>query len=283
MSEDIPPNEVPKKALAGDFPGRFREIISDPINLLIERHPMAGTVEEGLVTLHNGHRVPLRGPGSYYETFSDILIYNRGVHEPLEEWAFQEVLKLLPESPVMLELGAYWGHYSMWMQQQRPDSSVHLVEPAPDNLDAGRENFARHGYRGQFLRALVGRGHFTVDDWMERQEMEHLDILHSDIQGHELDMIAGAATSLGEKRISYLFVSTHGQDLHQAVIRELEKHDYRMDISADFDSGTSSFDGMLLATRKSLPRPVPANPPGRVEWLGMDSVSRVRVLDSFVS
>ena len=32
---------LPDKAAGADFIGRFREIISDPINLLIERHAMA--------------------------------------------------------------------------------------------------------------------------------------------------------------------------------------------------------------------------------------------------
>jgi hypothetical protein len=40
-------------------------------------------------------------------------VLNRGVHEPLEEFVFQEVLKRLPEACAMIELGAYWGHYSM--------------------------------------------------------------------------------------------------------------------------------------------------------------------------
>jgi hypothetical protein len=31
------------------------------------------------------------------------------VHEPLEEYVFQEVLRTMPEAPMMLELGAYWA------------------------------------------------------------------------------------------------------------------------------------------------------------------------------
>lgn len=102
------------KAGASDFHGRFREIVSDPLNLLIPRHPLAGTMDGDHVVLHNGNRVPLQGPGAYYGNFSDILVINRGVHEPLEEFAFQTVLTGLPAQPTMLELGAYWGHYSMW-------------------------------------------------------------------------------------------------------------------------------------------------------------------------
>jgi hypothetical protein len=98
---------LPSKASADDFLGRFREIVSDPINLLIERVPMAGVVQGNVVILHNGNQVPLSGDGSYYGDFSHILVINRGVHEPLEEYVFQEMLKQLDDRPLMLELGAY--------------------------------------------------------------------------------------------------------------------------------------------------------------------------------
>lgn len=81
---------------------RYREIISDPINVLIRRVPEAGYVDgSGLVVLHNGNRVPLEGNFAYYEEFSDILLLNRGVHEPLEEFCFQQVLrKIITPFPV---------------------------------------------------------------------------------------------------------------------------------------------------------------------------------------
>lgn len=92
--------EMNTKADATDFLGRFREIISDPLNLLIKRHPFAGTVDDDFVYLHNGNKVPLTGPYSYYGDFSDILVINRGVHEPLEEYVFQELLNILPISRI---------------------------------------------------------------------------------------------------------------------------------------------------------------------------------------
>ena len=55
--------KIPPKA--HDYAGRFREVISDPLNLLIERVPDAGFVEDGLVTLHNGVRAPIEGKGAY--------------------------------------------------------------------------------------------------------------------------------------------------------------------------------------------------------------------------
>jgi hypothetical protein len=37
------------KTASNDFLGRFREVVSDPLNLLIDRDPQAGMVEDGLV------------------------------------------------------------------------------------------------------------------------------------------------------------------------------------------------------------------------------------------
>lgn len=149
-----------EKAQAADFRGRFREIVSDPLNLLVARHPQAGMVDGNDVVLHNGHRVPLRGELAYYDNFNDILIINRSVHEPLEEYAFQQVLLQLSEEPSMLELGAYWAHHSMWVQQVRPKAQNHLVEPEEKRLAVGRANFAKNKYTGRFTLAFVGRGQF---------------------------------------------------------------------------------------------------------------------------
>jgi hypothetical protein len=251
---------VPPKAPAADFLGRFREIVSDPLNLLIERHPLAGSIEGNVVVLHNGLRVPVVGPRAYYGDFAMILVVNRGVHEPVEEYAFQVVLDRLPERPTMLELGAYWGHYSMWLKQRRPDATVHLVEPHPENLAAGAENFARAGFSASFHQALVGPGAFEVDGFLESAGIERLEVLHSDIQGAELAMLDGAARALGRHAVDYAFVSTHSTPLHAAVADRLQRFGYRIEVSSSFE-GTTSHDGFLLATSPCVARVFEAFPP----------------------
>lgn len=121
--------------------GRFREILSDPLNLLIRRVPTAGhVIRGGLVVLHNGNVVPRRGRGSYYGDFSDILVINRGVHEPLEEFCFQRVLGTLANTtPTMIEVGAYWAHYSMWLKSLYRDARCILAEPCRSHLLCGRK------------------------------------------------------------------------------------------------------------------------------------------------
>lgn len=251
MSEQPIP---PKKASPEDFFGRYREVISDPLNLLIERVPEAGVVEGDEVCLHNGHRVRWQGSGAYYGAFSQLLIFNRGVHEPLEEYVFQEVLRTLPEAPRMIELGAYWAHYSMWLKKVRPAATTIMVEADPDNLEVGRENFARNGYAGEFIKAMVASCHWELDRFFRARRFEHLDVLHVDIQGYELHLLKGARSTLLKKLVDYVFISTHSQDLHQSVVSDLRGFGYRVEVSSDYDHETTSFDGFVFASSPNAPQ-----------------------------
>jgi hypothetical protein len=242
-----------QKAQADDFLGRFREVISDPLNLLIERVPLAGVVENSEVYLHNGNRVPIAGSEAYYGSFSELLILNRGVHEPLEEYVFQQVLRRLGEEPMMIELGAYWGHYSMWLKKIKPHAAVILVEPEAENLTAGMKNFERNGFRGKFIKDTVGHNGLIVDKFLKENSYSHLDILHSDIQGYEMEMLDGCVSSLQNRQIDYLLISTHSQDLHHQVEDALAKFGYRVEVSSDFDNDTTSYDGFILSSRPDLP------------------------------
>ena len=262
------------KAASGDFLGRFREVISDPLNLLIERVPMAGYVDGDQVYLHNGLRVPVAGPGAYYGPFSQILVINRGVHEPLEEFVFQEVLKCLPEAPSMIELGAYWGHYSMWLKKARPKADVILVEPDPACLKAGQDNFARNGFEGEFIQAFVGNGKFQVDEFFRNRKIRKLDILHTDIQGFEVEMLGGARDVLTRRRVQYLFISTHSQQIHGTIVERLGELGYRVEISSDFDVQTTSFDGFVFA---SSPDVAPVFE--KISILGREEIAQCRPAD----
>jgi hypothetical protein len=262
------------KATASDFLGRFREVVSDPLNLLIERVPMAGFVVDGQVYLHNGLRVPVTGPGTYYGSFSQLLVINRGVHEPVEEFVFQEVLKRLPDDPSMIELGAYWGHYSMWFKKERPNGEVILVEPEAEFLKAGQDNFVRNGLKGEFIQAFVGTGKFEIGDFFRSRKIKKLDILHTDIQGFELEMLEGAKDVLARRRVDYLFISTHSQQIHEQVIDRLNNLGYCVEISSDFDAQTTSFDGFVFASSPEV-RPVF----GKISILGREEIAQCRPAD----
>jgi len=279
-----PSNGRYPRAHAQDNYGRFREIIMDPLNLLIERVPEAGYVEGDKVTLHNGVKVTFAGPQAYYDGFSSIFIFNRGVHEPLEEFVFQSLMTKLPDDAVMIELGAYWGHYSMWLKKIKPAAQVILVEPDASNLQVGRSNFINNGLEGEFIQSFVGHGHFGIDEFFEKRNIRRLHLLHSDIQGHELEMLDGAKTALESDLVDYIFISTHTQNLHEEVIDRLGKYNYRVEVASGYDGETTSFDGLVFASSKRL-EPVfeDFKPMGRLEILKSNKDARVRYLNEVLA
>jgi hypothetical protein len=246
-------NKLPK-ADADDFIGRFREIILDPLNIAIHRHPHSGYLIEGRTVLHNGLSVPAKGEGSYYSDFSAILLINRGVHEPLEEFVFQQILAQLRPNPVMLELGAYWGHYSMWLKNSHPAANVIMVEPDETNLRAGIENFKFNNLNGKFINSFVAKDRFEVDTFLQNENIDRLDILHSDVQGYEIEMLDGCKMTLSEKRTDYLFISTHSQALHEEALEKVASFGYRIEISSNSEGETTSCDGFIFASSPNIPQ-----------------------------
>jgi len=230
---------------------RFREIISDPHNILIERVPNAGYVANNCVILHNGNIVSL---DSYYGRFSDILILNRGVHEPLEEYCFQQVLKIMPAAPTMLELGAYWAHYSMWLMRVRREAKCFILEPDDHHMDVGKLNILMNNYRATHISGLIGKNHLNVDKIMSDNNIDYIDILHSDIQGYEIDMLEEAKIAFENSKIGYAFISTHSQELHDDVLSIITNHNYNIIVSSDFLTHTTSYDGFVLASSNKVPK-----------------------------
>lgn len=241
--------EQQARAEPDDELGRFREIVSDPLNLLIDRVPEAGYIDrDGYVVLHNGHRVAPEGEHAYYGRFSDILVINRGVHEPLEEFVFQELLRIFSgAAPVMIELGAYWAHYSMWLKRVCPQATCIMVEPDEHKLAVGRDNFARHGYAGEFLQQFVGDEGFRLDPFVAERRLRMIDVLHCDIQGYEIAMIEHAQQTFKERRVGSAFISTHSEEIHQAIASKLTSFGYRIEVSSPYEQHTTSHDGFIFA------------------------------------
>ena len=94
----------------------------------------------------------------------------------------------------------------------------------------------------------------SVDGFMTRHGLKEVSILHSDIQGHEVEMLRGAAQGLSRHQICHIFISTHGLGVHAQCLRILRKFDYRI-IAEHTTDESYSVDGLIVATcDNSLPR-----------------------------
>ena len=223
---------------------------------------------ESYQVMHNGVRVKL---GGYYGDLNTVIIEKlRGHHEPQEEKVFYKVLGELPETAVMIEAGSYWGYYSLWFKKERPAGSVFLIEPLEERMEIGKSNFKMNNVKGKFLRAYVGATsepahdvrmegttvqgieRISIDDFMDRYGLARIDLLHADVQGAEFDLLKGAERALSGGKISYIFISTHGTQVHHDCIERLAKHHFR--IVASHTRGESfTTDGLIVAKHEAVP------------------------------
>ena len=246
-----------RKKINDHWRKRIQLVLEAPDNRKIKRVKDAGQIIGGYQIMHNGLRI-LRG--SYYgNPMAVMLKKNKGVHEPQEEFVFQEIISLLPKAPVMLELGSYWAHYSLWLKKVRPDATIYLVEPDLMNLRMGIDNCLANNFSGIFIHSAIGDRSeltsadkicFCVDDLMKIYGIEFIDILHADIQGNELLMLEGTMVSFENRLIGYVFLSTHSDELHQQCQDFLKRYDFTILCEADLDA-SYSYDGLIVAKSNS--------------------------------
>lgn len=232
----------------GNYINRFRDVISDPNNLFIERHELAGKIEGDKIYLHNGIKIF----NEYYSNFSDVLSYNLGVHEPSEERAFQKVLSKLKPNSTMVELGSYWAFYSIWFMKQTPNSISYCIEPSDYNIDLGKKNFELNSLNYEITPGLISNDSINVSEFIKNKNIDLLDILHCDIQGNELIMLNQIKEDLVQRKIKYIFVSTHSNELHNDCLKFLPSVGYKILCSCDFDYETYQWDGFILSCPNEL-------------------------------
>jgi FkbM family methyltransferase len=217
--------------------------------------------------MHNGIKIRLR---SYYDDLNKTIIEKlHGHHEPQEELVFYRVLQQLPESPVMIEVGSYWGYYSLWFKKEKPAGSVYLIEPLDGHLEAGKGNFKANHMKGEFFKAYVGSTSMpahtvkmegeivkdvekiTIDDFMERHGIPYIDLLHADVQGAEFDLVKGAERALGAGKLSYIFISTHGAKVHNDCMGLLARYNFQI-IATHTRAESFTTDGLIVARNKKI-------------------------------
>ena len=143
--------------------------------------------------MHNGIKILLN---SYYDVqwITDVIYALKGHHEPQEEKCFFEILKYIPDNATMIELGSYWAYYSLWFASQIPGAANYMIEPDPQRLEIGKKNFQLNNKTGFFFRGYAGNildrdpdirdaECIAIDKFIEREGIQHVYILHGDIQG----------------------------------------------------------------------------------------------------
>ena len=237
---------------------RIRKVKLSSDNIKIESVPNAGTLKEGKLVMHNGLVID---PLSYYGApVMRMLMENRAIHEPQEEYVFQEVLKQMPDGATMLELGCYWAFYSMWFGSKIKNAKNFLIDNH-DGISRAKANFSMNKLEGTFMTGYIGKDNpsspipvTNVDRICQEKGIQFLDILHSDIQGFELEMLETASEMISKRAIGYIFISTHSQELHYGCIDFLKAKGYLILCHADIEDSFSE-DGLIVARDPSYQGP----------------------------
>jgi Methyltransferase FkbM domain len=151
-------------------------------------------------------------------------------------------------------MGAFWSFYSMWFQKEIQQAVNYMIEPDSFNLGQGKRNFKLNKMKGTFIQAFVGKessigqpvGTLCIDDFVNDKAIPFIHMLHSDIQGYEYEMLLGAEKTFEAKKIGYVFISTHSNELHYQCLEFLNRKGFYIIASVDIDE-TYSEDGLIAA------------------------------------
>lgn len=160
---------------------------------------------------------------------------------------FDLILDDIDDNGTMIELGSYWSFYTIWFNKVIKNAKNYCIEPEINNLNLGKENCLLNNVIADFTQGFIGKNNINISNFVIEKNIEKIDILHSDIQSYELEMLEDIRDLLYQNKIKYLFISTHSNELHYKCIELLKNCNYRIIASSDFDTETFCCDGIIVA------------------------------------
>ena len=102
--------------------------------------------------------------------------------------------------------------------------------------------------------SLTGKVTITVDTLVSKFDIAFIHLLHSDIQGHELAMLHGAEKTFRSRRVGFVFISTHSDQLHDECRAWLRSHNFSIVAAYTIQESYTS-DGLIVAKAESQDGP----------------------------
>ncbi len=157
----------------------------------------------------------------------------------------------LPARGVLIEGGAHVGLVTFQVLRLVPSAQVHAFEPHPDRSEQFDRNTALNRAEGQVRLNRTGLSEhagslgfdphahkitaaeqtvpvIALDDYLAEQNIEMVDVMKLDVEGHELEALRGARKALAEKRIKAITLEAMEAHGDTAGPRELlEEFGYR--------------------------------------------------------
>lgn len=141
---------------------------------------------------------------------------------------FRILKKIIPESKVVLDVGANIGEYSAEMLKINPNLKIHAFEPFLDSFNKLKQvpviaNNIALGEKDE-IRVLHQMGRSThnsfytessdgkkvqvkvstLDAYCEKNNIKHIDFLKIDVEGHEFAVLQGATNVLKQQAVDYI-------------------------------------------------------------------------------
>jgi hypothetical protein len=218
----------------------------------------AGKIIDGYQIMHNGLKII---QGCYHgDWMSEIISRCKGHHEPQEEKAFYEVLNRINDGSTMIEVGSFWTYYSMWFNRKVKRAKNYMIDVDQNVLQIGQRNFELNNLKGEFFVDSVPN--FNFSSFLESNKIQHVDILHADIQGWEYHLLEDCKSSLD--KIGYIFVSTHTDQftpgiswgsprelLHEDCLKFLKDHGFIILCEHNMKESASN-DGLIVAKNPKI-------------------------------
>jgi len=216
--------------------------------------------------MHNGIKII---EGCYHSWMTTIIEKLGGHHEPQEEKVFFEILKHISPKATMIELGSNWAYYSLWFNKEIINARNFMIEPNLIKLEVGKKNFTLNMMEGSFQNACIGKEYIeeyifkdwdnqeyqlamvSIDYFIKKHRLNYVNLVHSDIQGAEIEMLEGSTSSIKNNKIGYFMISTHGDIIHKKCLKLLNKYEFKI-IAEHLPSESFSADGLIAAASNSL-------------------------------
>jgi FkbM family methyltransferase len=223
----------------------------------------------GMIVIENNDKIQymFNGVKIYYDSYhspwmNEIIKNLKGHHEPQEELCFYYILKLLNNDANMLELGCAWCYYSMFFRNKVVNGTNICIEPNIEKLKKGKKNVDLNNLSNfTYIHGYIGKNYIENDkfvDWdgsifnisqynissiIKQNNNIFLDVIHSDIQGAEVDMLNGSIDALDN--IGFFVISTH-DDCHQKCINFLNNNNFSILVQHTIEESYSA-DGLIIS------------------------------------
>lgn len=203
----------------------------------------------------------------------------RNVHEAEEEDIFIQIVQSIPQDGCYINIGSAIGYYPLLAKRLVPGLTVHAIEPLARHRDFFIENIALNGLeqssfiihtegisssdgRAEFLTrgygSVIVRNNLSTPagtqtivtrslDSLCEEIGRVVDLCQMDVQGLELDVLAGAQNVLQSGNVKIFLIGTHSEKLHGHCINALTDKGYV--IEYDNYHTKEQPDGILVASK----------------------------------